>query len=80
MVLIEAWGAADRSEAATIAAPAAVAGLFAVPYPGEALQSRGCSEGISPATCTYHDGNALIQVGTTQVPGGWYVSSVVVEN
>ena len=81
ILLIEAWSAGSRTQAEAVAAPSAVASLFAAPYPGESLQARGCSAAFSPVTCVYRDGNSLIQVNVTQVPAGWwYVSSVVVEN
>lgn len=78
--LIDAWAAGNRAEAAQIAAPGAVATLFAVAYPGSQLQGRGCSAQFSPADCDYRDGDALIKVYASQSPAGWYVSSVTVED
>jgi hypothetical protein len=79
--LIAAWGDGSRAQAARIASPAAVGSLFAIPYPGSALQFRGCSSGFSPASCIYRNvnDNSIIDVYATRVAGGWYVSSVVVE-
>jgi hypothetical protein len=79
-LLIEAWGQASRVKAAAVASSQAVAALFALPYPGNALQGRGCSETISPATCTYRDASSLIEMDVTRTPAGWYVSSVVAES
>ncbi|HLI23556.1 MAG TPA: hypothetical protein VKU91_01270 [Acidimicrobiales bacterium] len=80
--LISAWGDGSRAQAARIASPSAVGSLFAIPYPGSYLQFRGCSSDFSPASCIYRNVNAdsIIDVYATRVPGGWYVSSVVVES
>src|SRR5438067_2406035 len=52
--LVDAWATHDRTLAASVASPAAVAALFAVPYPGAGLAiSRGCSAGFPPIVCTY---------------------------
>ena len=80
--LVYEWGQQDRARAATVAAPAAVAALFATPP--KPLQFRGCSDGAAPITCTYADrstaAGALYQLNTVQVAGsGWYVASVQVE-
>ena len=78
--VITAWSKGDRAGAAAVAAPSAVAALFAIPYPGYSLQARGCSVDFSPADCDYRDGNSLLKVYSTQTPAGWYVSSVVLES
>jgi hypothetical protein len=78
--LISAWSVGNRAEAAAVAAPGAVAALFALPYPGDSLQARGCSEGFSPADCDYRDGDRLLKIYATQLPRGWYVSSIVLES
>jgi hypothetical protein len=78
--MISAWGAGSRAQAARIASPGAVGSLFTVAYPGSALQFRGCSSGFSPADCDYRDGDALIKIYASREAGGWYVSSVTVEN
>jgi hypothetical protein len=80
--LVTAWGDGNRAQAARIASPAAVGSLFAIPYPGAYLQFRGCSSGFSPASCIYRNVNAnsIIDVYATRVAGGWYISSVTLEN
>jgi hypothetical protein len=82
--LVQDWGNGDRAGAAAVAAPTAVTSLFAVPYPGSSLDFRGCSGTFSPAVCSYRDGSSfdspLIQLTTTQLPAGWYVSSAMVES
>ncbi len=78
--LLQAWGNGDRTAAGAVASPPAVAALFALPYPGQSVDARGCSGAFSPEVCSYRDGNDLIEVAATQVPAGWYVSSVTVES
>lgn len=66
-----------------MAAPAAVAAVFGQPYPYSYIQSRGCTDpGTNPGTCTYanRQSGALYEIGVTRTGGGWYVSSVSVEN
>ena len=83
--LIDAWKAGDRSKAGTVATPAAVSALFASSYSGQTVILRGCSQ-IAPVVCSYGpNGGAspalsLYQLTVTSAPGGWYVSSVVVES
>lgn len=81
--LISAWSTGNRAGAAAGAAPAAVASLFAQPYPGGFLQARGCTAASdNPGTCTYanRQSGGLYEIGVTQVAAGWYVSSVTVES
>jgi hypothetical protein len=84
-VLVDAWGAADRATAASVAAPEAVTALFAVPYPGSGLAiDRGCSTTAPPVVCTYgppggaSPSDAIYQLTVSEAPAGWYVSSVQV--
>ena len=77
--LLQAWGRGDRSAAASVAAPAAVAALFV--DPGRTLQARGCSDGAAPITCSYADRSSanghFYEIDAVQTPtGGWYVGSV----
>ena len=81
--LIAAWSNGSRATAATGAAPAAVSTLFAQPYPGGALQARGCTAASdNPGTCTYanRQSGSLYEIAVTQVAAGWYVTSVTVES
>ncbi|HUE58112.1 MAG TPA: hypothetical protein VMO88_00885 [Acidimicrobiales bacterium] len=79
--LVSAWSTSNRSAALAVAAPQAVAALFAQPYPAGYLQARGCTSGANPATCTYRNTqtNAIFEIGITSGVGGWYVSSVTAE-
>lgn len=83
--LISSWSTNNRSAALTVATPTAVGTLFGVPYPGGLAIARGCST-ISPIVCTYGPpGGAsptdpIYQIKVSQVGGGWYVSSVKIEN
>ena len=81
--LVNAWADGDRAVAATVAAPGAVAALFAVPYPGAGLAlSRGCSTGFPRIVCTYGPPggaaptDAVFEVSVAQDAAGWYVTSV----
>lgn len=82
--LMDAWMAADRAKASAVAAPEAVAALFATPYAGQPLNDRGCTDAFPPIECTwgpYAGGSGSIyQVAVTQTPGGWYASAVMVES
>jgi hypothetical protein len=83
--LIQAWKSGDRSKAATVATPAAVASLFASAYSGQTVILRGCSE-IPPVVCSYGPyGGAspnlsLYQLTVSSDSGRWYVSAVTVES
>ena len=81
--LISAWSSGNRATAATGATPAAVATLFAQPYPAQYIQARGCTAASdNPGTCTYanRQSGSLYEIGVTQVAAGWYVTSVTVES
>lgn len=77
-----AWGDGNRTEAAQIASPAAIAALFAVPYPAGYLQSRGCTDpSTNPGTCTYRNTrtDGIYEITVIESPSGWYVSAVTPE-
>ncbi len=84
--LVSVWSTNNRTAALTVATPAAVATLFAVPYSSGLAIARGCSTSFSPIVCTYGPpGGAsptdpIYQIKVSQVEGGWYVSSVEIEN
>jgi hypothetical protein len=85
--LVQAWAAGNRPLASSVATPAAVATLFAVPYPGEPEAiPRGCSSAFPPIVCSYGPpGGAsptdpLFEIFVSQTAtAGWYVSSVTVD-
>ena len=81
--LVGAWEVGNRTTAATVATPEAVATLFAVPYPGPGLAiPRGCSAAFPPIVCTYgppggaSPNDAIYEIKVSPLPAGWYVSSV----
>jgi hypothetical protein len=81
--LVNFWSENNRSAAAGVASPAAVAALFASPFPGQYIQERGCSAPADgPTTCTYANRNtgSLYEIFATQGRSGWYISSVTVES
>jgi hypothetical protein len=85
--LVQAWATGNRPLANSVATPAAVATLFAAPYPGEPQAiPRGCSAAFPPIVCSYGPpGGAtptdpLYEIFVSQAAaGGWYVSSVTVD-
>jgi hypothetical protein len=84
--LVSSWSTNNRSAALTVATPTAVGTLFRVPYAGGMAIARGCSTSFSPIECTYgppggaSPTDAIYQIKVSEVAGGWYVSSVVIEN
>jgi hypothetical protein len=81
--LVSAWEVGNRTTAATVATPEAVATLFAVAYPGAGLAiPRGCSAAFLPIVCTYgppggaSPNDAIYELKVSTLPAGWYVSSV----
>jgi hypothetical protein len=84
--LVSSWSTNNRSAALTVATPIAVSTLFSVRYASGLAISRGCSSSFSPIVCTYgppggaSPTDAIYQIKVSQVAGGWYVSSVVIEN
>lgn len=79
--LVAAWSAGNQAEALSVAAPAATSVLLALPYPSGYLQSRGCTEGANPGTCTYRNTrtDGIYEIQVTSGPSGWYVSAVTPE-
>ena len=84
--LISSWATHNRVAALSVATPAAVTALFAVPYASGLAEDRGCSSSFTPIVCTFgppggaSPNDPIYQVYVSQAPGGWYVSSVKVEN
>jgi hypothetical protein len=84
--LISSWATQNRSAALTVATQAAVTTLFAVPYANGLAEDRGCSTSFTPIVCTFgppggaSPNDPIYQVLVSQAPGGWYVSSVKLEN
>jgi hypothetical protein len=84
--LVANWAAQNRTGALSVAMPAAVAALFADHYAAGLAVDRGCSTSFVPIVCTFGPpGGAsptdpIYQISVSQAAGGWYVSSVKVEN
>lgn len=84
--LVSAWSTNNRSAALEVATPTSVTTLFGVPYTSGLAIDRGCSTSFSPIVCTYGPpGGAsptdpIYQIMVSQAQGGWYVSSVKIEN
>jgi hypothetical protein len=84
--LISSWSTGNRAAALSVATPAAVTTLFAVPYASGQALDRGCSTSFTPIVCTFGPpGGAsptdpIYQIDVSQAAGGWYVSSVKIEN
>ncbi len=81
--LIDQWSTGDRAGAASVAAPAAVQTLFALPYPAGWVQPRGCTAAsTNPGTCTYRntETNAIYEITVNRAATGWYVSAVTPES
>jgi hypothetical protein len=83
--LVDAWAAGNRATAGSVATPAVVSSLFAVPYPGPGLaMSRGCSTAFPPVKCTYgppggaSPNDVIYEFSVSRTSGGWYVSAVQV--
>jgi hypothetical protein len=86
VALVTSWASGNRASAFAVATPQAVATLFAFPYTNGLALNRGCSDAFSPIVCTYGPpGGApptdrIYQIDVSQTAGGWYVSSVKVNN
>ena len=84
--LVSSWSTNNRLGALAVATPTAASTLFSVPYASGLAIERGCSTSFSPIVCTYGPpGGAsptdrIYQLMVSQASGGWYVSSVKVEN
>ena len=80
--LVSSWSTGNRAAALSVATPAAVDALFAVPYPSGQAQDRGCSTAFLPIVCTFgppggaNPNDPIYEIYVSQTPGGWYVSSV----
>lgn len=78
------WADGNRAVALSVAVPAAVNTLFAVPYPSGNAVFRGCSDAFPPLVCSYGPpalgSGPLFQIYVSQTSsGGWYVSEAMVE-
>jgi hypothetical protein len=84
--LVSSWSTKNRSAALTVATPAAVGTLFSAPYATGLAIARGCSTSFLPIVCVFGPpGGAsptdpLYKVKVSRTAGGWYVSSVDIEN
>ena len=80
--LVGAWGDNDRKEALADASPAAVAALFANPYPSGGPEYRGCSTppGNAPSSCVFRSGNDLLSLTTVAFLDGWGVIAAMMES
>jgi hypothetical protein len=80
--LVGAWADNDRKAALADASPAAVAALFANPYPPGGPQYRGCSTppGNAPSSCVFRSGNDLLSLTTVAFPDGWGVTAAILES
>jgi hypothetical protein len=83
--LVTSWSTNNRLGALAVATPTAASTLFSATYASGLAISRGCST-FSPIVCTFGPpGGAsptdpIYEVRVSQVAGGWYVSSVRIEN
>jgi hypothetical protein len=79
--LAQAWKAGDQVEATRGAAPEAVASLFATPSEGYAKYGACGSAEFGQQLCTYRNRSAggFIQFQMAQVPEGWMVEMVTVD-
>jgi hypothetical protein len=84
--LVSSWASGNQAEAASVATAQAVTTLFASHYTAGLAIARGCSQAFSPIVCTYGPpGGAaptdpIYQIDVIQSAGGWYVSSVAINN
>jgi hypothetical protein len=84
--LVSDWSTGNRLAALSVATPAAATTLFAVPYASGLAIDRGCSTAFTPIVCTFGPpGGAsptdpIYEIRVNQSSGGWYVSSVKIEN
>ena len=83
--LINSWATGNRPQALSVATAAAVTTLFAAPYANGLVNSRGCNSN-PPIVCAYgppggsDPSDPLYQLQLTNIPTGWYVSSVQIDN
>jgi hypothetical protein len=76
--------AGDRAQSESVATASAVETLYAVPYHGQPVNDRGCTDSFSPLICTwgpYAGGQGSIyQVQVSPDGNLWYVSAVTIES
>jgi hypothetical protein len=83
--LVASWSEGNRLAAVAVATPTAATTLFNVPYSSGLAIDRGCSTS-TPSVCTFGPpGGAsptdrIYEITVSQAAGGWYVSSVRIEN
>jgi hypothetical protein len=83
---ISSWAAGNQAQASSVATSSAVATLFAGRYTPGLVIDRGCSVAFPPIVCTYGPPggaaptDAIYQIDVIQALGGWYVSSVKIDN
>jgi hypothetical protein len=84
--LISSWADGNQAAALSVATAPAVATLFAGHYTRGLVIDRGCSTTFVPIICSYGPpGGAaptdpIYQISVSQATGGWYVSSVKINN
>jgi hypothetical protein len=84
--LVTSWSMNNRLGALAVATPTAATTLFSTTYTSGQAINRGCSTTFSPIVCTFGPpGGAsptdpIYQIRVSEAPGGWYVSSVRIEN
>jgi len=84
--LVTSWSMNNRLGALAVATPTAATTIFSTPYTSGLAISRGCSTSFSPIVCTFGPpGGApptepIYEIRVSQVAGGWYVSSIRIEN
>lgn len=84
--LVSSWATGNRIAALTVASQAAVNALFASPYTSGLAIDRGCSSTFIPIVCTFgppggaSPSDPIYEIYVSEAPGGWYVSSVKIEN
>src|SRR5688500_2199600 len=78
-IFVNAWRAADRDGALTIAFVAAVDAVFAAGEPGF-LEHRGCNRPPpdTPVLCVYRTGVGELQVRAQPYEGGWIIDQAIV--
>lgn len=84
--LVSSWSTGNRLAALSVATRAAATTLFATPYRSGSAIDRGCTTSFTPIVCTFGPpGGAsptdpIFQILVSHSSGGWYVSSVRIEN
>jgi len=84
--LVTSWSMNNRLGALAVATPTAATAIFSTAYASGMAISRGCSTSFTPIVCTFGPpGGAsptdpIYEIRVSQVAGGWYVSSVSIEN